>query len=140
MCNSVGNIGLSASSESIYQTKYTRSRGNSTRHHPHRMSSRRNKENGSSSGIIRNGKSSNNSKKQKIGNENLSKTKNSDNNGSKTSLKVNLNHPVEDSELILSSNKPRIVSFGEKPIIVKVDSRTSVLHIPFGEQQEQALI
>lgn len=44
----VGNIGLSASSESIYQTKHGRSRG-SLRHRPHRTSSRRNKENGSGS-------------------------------------------------------------------------------------------
>lgn len=40
-------VGLSASSESIYQAKSNRSRGNSTRHRPHRASSRRNKENGS---------------------------------------------------------------------------------------------
>lgn len=44
----MGNIGLSASSESIYQTKHGRSRG-SLRHRPHRTSSRRNKENGSGS-------------------------------------------------------------------------------------------
>lgn len=44
----VGNIGLSASSESIYQTKHGRGRG-SLRHRPHRTSSRRNKENGSGS-------------------------------------------------------------------------------------------
>lgn len=138
--NSVGNIGLSASSESIYQKKYTRSRGNSTRHHPHRISSRRNKENGSSSGIFRNGKSSNNVKKSKIGNENLSKSNSSDTNGSNTTLKVNHNHPVEDSDLIQSSNnKSRIVSFGEAPIIVRVSSKTNVLHIPFGEQQDQTL-
>lgn len=46
--SAVGNIGLSASSESIYQTKHGRSRG-SLRHRPHRTSSRRNKENGSGS-------------------------------------------------------------------------------------------
>lgn len=131
--NLVGNIGLSASSESIYQTKYTRSRGNSTRHHPHRISSRRNKENGSSSGIFRNGKSSNNVKILKSGIENLSKT-------DSNTLKVNLNHPVEDSDLIeSSSNKSRMVSFGETPIIVKMSSKTSVLHIPFSEQQDQTL-
>lgn len=135
--NSVGNIGLSASSESIYQTKYTRSRGNSTRHHPHRISSRRNKENGSSSGLLRNGKSSNNVKKQKSPNENLSKSHGSDNNGSNNTLKVNHNHPVDDTELIQSSNnKSRIVSFGDTPIIVKVSSKTNVLHIPFAEQPD----
>lgn len=48
LCDTVGNIGLSASSESIYQTKHGRGRG-SFRHRPHRTSSRRNKENGSGS-------------------------------------------------------------------------------------------
>lgn len=42
-----GNVGLSASSESIYANKFSRSRGSSVRHR--RASSRRNKENGSGS-------------------------------------------------------------------------------------------
>lgn len=45
----IAGVGLSASSESIYQTKSNRSRGNSIRHRSHRISSRRNKENGSGS-------------------------------------------------------------------------------------------
>lgn len=46
-CKLVGNIGLSASSESIYQCKHSRSA--TIRHRPHRVSLRRNKENGSGS-------------------------------------------------------------------------------------------
>lgn len=79
-------------------------------------------------------------KKQKTGNENSNKSINNDNNGSSNTLKVNHNHPVEDHERIQSSNsKSRIVSFGETPIIVKVSSKTNVLHIPFGEQHDQTL-
>lgn len=135
MRGTVGNIGLSASSESIYQTKYTRSRGSSTRHHPHRVSTRRNKENGSS-GFFKNGKTSNSTKKLKIGNENLSICSNSDN---ITTLMVNHTHPGEANEHVQSNTKSRIVSFGETPIIVKMSNKSSVYHIPFGEQRDQAL-
>lgn len=49
-----GNIGLSASAESVHQKRPSR-RGNISRHHPNRSSSRRNKENGSThSGSFRN--------------------------------------------------------------------------------------
>ncbi|XP_055706256.1 uncharacterized protein LOC129803591 [Phlebotomus papatasi] len=51
----VGNIGLSASAESVHQLKRANSRrSGGSRHHPHRSSSRRNKENGSRSGSFRN--------------------------------------------------------------------------------------
>ncbi|XP_059622945.1 uncharacterized protein LOC132266119 isoform X2 [Phlebotomus argentipes] len=46
-----GNIGLSASAESVHQLKRASSRR--SRHHPHRSSSRRNKENGSRPGSFR---------------------------------------------------------------------------------------
>lgn len=51
----VGNVGLSASAESVHQAKRPSRRGQASRHHPHRSSSRRNKENGGSrSGSFRN--------------------------------------------------------------------------------------
>lgn len=61
---SVGNIGLSASAESVHQSatgKRPSRRGTASRHHPHRSSSRRNKENGSRPGSFRNNKLANNS-------------------------------------------------------------------------------
>lgn len=62
--SSVGNIGLSASAESVHQSatgKRPSRRGTASRHHPHRSSSRRNKENGSRPGSFRNNKLANNS-------------------------------------------------------------------------------
>lgn len=121
-----GNIGLSASSESIYQTKYNRSRGNSIRHRPHRTSSRRNKENGSG-GFRR--KNSFKKPSVLIINENVNKLNCTVNNNISESnsnlnvdkvLKVNFQNssPIMDS----SQNKSQIVSFGEMPALVKVTS------------------
>lgn len=132
----VGNIGLSASSESIYQTKFTRSRGNSTRHHPHRVSSRRNKENGSS-GSFRKSNSSSIKKQSQNGND---KNANSNGNSSSNILKSNHNKSIEDGVRIHGS-KSRIVSFGETPIVVKVhtsNSNLDVHHIAFVDQHDQA--
>lgn len=100
-------VALSASSESIYQTKSSRSRGNSIRHRPHRVSSRRNKENGSSSRRKPSLKKTNtlaiNDSVKNLGN-----TANSGSNDDKI-LKVNFenNSPIMDR----TQNKTHVVSF-----------------------------
>lgn len=121
----VGNVSLSASSESIYQIKYNRNRGNSIRHRSHRVSSRRNKENGSGSF-----RRKNSLKKANTSNDNA-KTLSSSNNGANGDkiLKVNFqnNSPLIDS----AQNKSHVVSFGEMPTVVKVTPKTkSQLSIP----------
>lgn len=123
----VGNIGLSASSESIYQAKYSRSRGSSIRHRPHRTSSRRNKENGS--GSFRRKNSFKKSSVLVI-TENVKKlncTVNSSSGGGGGSntalngdkiLKVNFQNSSPMMEN--AQNKSHTVTFGETPIVVKV--------------------
>lgn len=126
---SVGNIGLSASSESIYQAKYSRSRGSSIRHRSHRTSSRRNKENGS--GSFRR-KSSFKKSSVLVITENVKKlncTVNASSMGSNSTLnggkvlKVNFHNsgPMMDN----AQNKTHTVTFSEMPIVVKVTPSSS---------------
>lgn len=127
----VGNIGLSASSESIYQTKRNR---NSTRHRLHR-SSRRNKENGSGS-ISKKGSfkksnvsvhsDTNNKKNSKSGinsiaGSDISGTASSTTNDKvlKTSQQSN-SQTTDENMRGLHGSKSRIVSFNEMPIVAKV--------------------
>lgn len=92
----VGNIGLSASAESVHQAKRPSRRNNATRHHPHRSSSRRNKENGSSrSGSFRN-------------------------NG-KTLNAANHTNQIDDVTRI--NRKSRAVSFDQSSIVAEVSSK-----------------
>lgn len=123
----VGNISLSASSESIYQSKFFRSRGNSTRHHPHRMSSRRNKENGSSSGSFRKSRAS--SRKQKSSKDNPNC------NSKENILKTNHSNPMDRN----LRDETHIVSFSETPIVVKVTNDLNESYLPFvGERDRPA--
>lgn len=110
------NVGLSASSESIYQTKQNRSRGNSIRHRPHRVSSRRNKENGSGSF-----RKKNSLKKSNAFNDNVksltstikNSSNNSNNNGDKI-LKVSFQ---SKSQLIDSTcNKSQATPIKVSPV------------------------
>lgn len=136
MDRKAGSIGLSASSESIYQTKYSRSRGNSIRHRPHRTSSRRNKENGSS-GFRR--KNSFKKPNVLIINENVKKLNCTVNNNISESnsnlnvdkvLKVNFQNCSPES----SQNKSHLVSFGEMPALLKVTSASKGHHTILLEQ------
>ncbi|XP_031640026.1 unconventional myosin-IXa isoform X2 [Contarinia nasturtii] len=101
-------VGLSASSESIYQTKSSRSRGNSIRHRPHRVSSRRNKENGSGSRRNRIQLAINDSVKN-LGNTPKNTSGNSSGTNDDKILKVNFenNSPIMDR----TQNKTHVVSF-----------------------------
>lgn len=135
----MGNIGLSASSESIYQTKHGRGRG-SLRHRPHRTSSRRNKENGSGSFRRKNSfKKSNvlaiteNVKKlnctvQNSGGSGSNSTLNGDklfklsfqNSSSNNSLMIDVSTTAAAAVAAAAQNKSHTVTFGEMPIVVKV--------------------
>lgn len=140
MNRKVGNIGLSASSESIYQTKRNR---NSIRHRPHR-SSRRNKENGSKRGSFKKSNASlgENSKKTGSNCTNIG-TVGGGGGGANTSqqsandkiLKASqqANSQMIVDENVRSNSKARMVSFNEMPIIVKVTTTDTAPHSPFVE-------
>lgn len=122
----VGNISLSASSESIYQSKFFRSRVNSTRHHPHRMSSRRNKENGSSSSSFR--KSRTSSRKQKPSKDNPNCNSKEEN-----ILKTNHSNPMDRN----LRDETHTVSFSETPIVVKVTNDLNESYSPFVGERDR---
>lgn len=125
-------VGLSASSESIYQIKTNRSRGNSIRHRPHRVPSRHNKENGGS------GSRKKNSIKKSIANSSAIKATSSNNapNDEKV-LKVSFEENSPDSAL----NKLQVVSFGETPsdkVSSTVNSQHAMLIKPEHIQMNQS--
>lgn len=99
-------VGLSASSESIYQIKTNRSRGNSIRHRSHRVPSRHNKENGGS------GSRKKNNIKKSIANSSAIKVSGSNNSpNDEKVLKVSFEENSPDSAL----SKLQVVAFGEAP-------------------------
>lgn len=130
----VGNVSLSASSESIYQIKYNRNRGNSIRHRPHRVSSRRNKENGSGSF-----RRKNSLKKANATNDNA-KNLSSSNNGANGDKILKVNFQNKSALIDSTQNKSHVVSFGEMPTVVKVTPKTkSQISIPMEQSYSRKL-
>lgn len=132
-CGVVGNIGLSASSESIYQTKHSRSRGSSIRHRQHRVSSRRNKENGS--GSVRRKNSSKKSNTLLVVDNVKSLNCNnssSSNNGSNDDKILKVSFPRNES----TQSKSHVVSFGDMPIVVKTIPTTKDHQSVMMEQED----
>lgn len=93
---------LSASSESIYQTKQNRARGSSIRHRSQRSSSRRNKENGSGSFRRKN------SSKKAI-TENV------------FTLKFQNNSVIDSAQ-----NRTQVVSYGDIPMVFNMKNLHSI--------------
>lgn len=126
-CKLVGNIGLSASSESIYQSRHSRSRGSSIRHRPHRVSSRRNKENGSGSFRRKNSFKKSNALICTIGGNNSSNSNNGTNDDKILKVSFQNSSPKGSSQI-----KSNAVS-----LVVKMISASKAHHSVLMMEQEQ---
>lgn len=125
-----GNVGLSASSESIYANKFSRSRGSSARHR--RASSRRNKENGSGSFRQKNNLKKPNTPQPnehcQASNENC--TDDCSTNISKNDNNIILKANHQNTTTVIDDSRSlgarlRAVTFGEKTSIVKTKPATT---------------